>query len=325
LKWGGANVTWARTLVDDGKQDLLGAVLTRDGHIAAVGATETGPDAFSLDNPMVLKLDVDGNLLWAKSLPMIQRGGEFAAVAEDGDGTLFMAGKAGRTTSTGAALVARIGGDGSDPRTAFLLQDEAWDQELEDVQGDAYVDTSAGASSWDGFADIAPVTGGFVVVGHTGLPDNPYEDDGHAAWAAKIDGRLGTEWYTVFDGGEAEAFESVAADEEGLLVSGWSDSFDAIGDERHLWVSRLSFEGKLDMLPSAGVTSRYLEPGVRNGSDDPSVTPTGVSSMDAPLTVADATLAEATAIADLLVDPSLLCVTRLSGSGRDGAADDCGP
>lgn len=325
VEWGGTNVAWARTLIDDGKQDLLGAVLTRDGHIAAVGATETGPDAFSLDNPMVLELDPDGNLLWAKSLPMIQRGGELAAVAEAEDGTLFMVGKAGRTASTGAALVARIGGDGSDPRTAFLFQDEEWERELEAVQGDPYVETSAGASAWDGFADIAPVQGGFVVVGHTGLPENPYEEDGHAAWAAKIDARLGTEWYTVFDGVDAEAFESVVADSEGLLVSGWSDSFDAIGDERHLWVSRLSFEGKMDLLASSGVTSRYLEPGVRSGTDDPSVTPTGAASMDAPLAVADATLAEATTIVDLLVDPSRLCVTRLSGSGRDGTADDCGP
>ncbi|MGH0033935.1 MAG: hypothetical protein ACQGVK_02790 [Myxococcota bacterium] len=325
VEWGGASLAWARTLVDDGVQDLAGAVLTRDGDIAVVGRTETGPDVFSLDNPLVLKLDADGHLQWAKSLPMIQRGGRFGAVAEAEDGTLFMVGEAPRSTHTGAALVARIASDGDDPLVAFHFQDEEWELELEAEQGDAYTDTAAGHTSWDRFLDIAPVTGGFVVVGHTGLPDNPYEDDGHAAWALKINGRLGTEWFTVFDGVDAEQFDGIAVDDEGMLVSGWSDSFDALGDERHLWVSRFGFSGRFDDLDPYAVTSRYIETGTRDGSNDPDVTPVGVPSMDAPLVVEDATLADALEIASLLDTPSRLCVTRLTESGHDSTADDCGP
>ncbi|MDJ0866229.1 MAG: hypothetical protein QNK03_08990 [Myxococcota bacterium] len=311
-------LVWARTIIDEGVQELRGVVVKQDGSLAMVGKTKTGPDPFTFDNPLVLAMSEAGDLEWAKSLPMVQRGGVFNRVVEGPDGVLLMAGAAPRIVGrTGAALLGRIAADGSDPRHALMIQDEAWETLLD---YEPFEDTQGGDTAYDEWFDIAPAPGGFVVVGRSGLGNDS------AAWAAKVNANLGTEWFTTFDGAAADRLDGVARSGDGLLVSGASDSFPTPTEPdgtNTLWVMKLPFAGSTAFRPEVGAVSRYLAAGIRWSSVDAGVVRTDTVSMDAPLLVAAAPLAESHPIDDLLDEPSRLCVHLLTETGRASALDVC--
>ncbi len=310
---------WARTYGESGGQSFYDAIVASDGSIVAVGRTETGPDVFSEDNPLVAKLSAsDGSVLWAKSLPLITRGGKFNTVAEAPDGTLFAGGAAPRDIRrTGAALVARIDPDGENAHHAMISQDEVWETL---IPAAGFVDTEGGDTAYDEIFDLVPTPGGFFFVGRTGLGADT------AAWVGKINERLGVEWFRTFDGTEADALDSVTPADGGLLVSGYSTSLgrQLPDDDSQVWLMKLSYEGSADLLPTSGLESRYLAPGVRASSGDDAVVPQGIVSMPAPLIEVDALPDSSLALTpDLLTTTTGICLTRLSQPGRDSDLDDC--
>ncbi len=307
-------LVWARTFSEPGAHEFYGVTATSDGRFVMVGQTETGPDPFSINNPLVVSMTGAGELLWAKSLPMASRIGRWNEVVEGPEGVLLLAGEALRSIrQSGAALAGRIASDGSDARHALLFEDEAWEALLD---FGTTADTAGGETAYDAFTDIVPVAGGYVVAGKTGLGVET------AAWAARLNANLGTEWFTTFDGDGLDFFDAAAASADGILLSGRSDSLPAPEIPGRLWVAKLPFTGAMRFLPETGITIRYVEPGVRWSSADDRIV-LSEASVDAPFTVAAATLAESEPIDDLLVEPSRLCVTRLTETGRDSDLDAC--
>lgn len=313
------DLVWAKHYSDSGLQGFLDVSVTSDGNIVFAGTTEKGVDATSENNGLVLKTDANGEPIWAKSFPLIFRGGNFNAVAEGQDGVLFMVGEAGGPlNSSGAAMVASIDSDGNNAHHAFLFQDETWEQTLDFK---TYTDTAGGDTPYDEFFDIKAVSGGMIIVGTTGLiPEQ-------AAWVIEINSRLGTEWFLTIDGAEAELLDSISVTEDGVFVSGWSESFanfQAINsDERHIWLSKLPFEGKITLLEETQISSRFLEPGIRNPSNDTTLVPGGIVTIDAPLVVTDALVNSVTSIPDLLASPANICATLLTESGHVSTLDSC--
>jgi hypothetical protein len=287
----------------------------------AAGETETGPTVFSENNPLFLSLDAaDGTVIWARSLPILSRGVRFNTLAEAPDGTLFAAGGGLRSVSdTGAAFVARIDPDGENAHHALIMEDELWDSL---IPAATYEDTDGGDTAYDEIFDLLPVSGGFIFAGSTGLKP------GSAGWVGKINHQLGVEWLRSFDGDDADTLDGIAATPGGYLASGFSESLmsNLPEDDTQVWVMKVAYDGGADLLPESGLHSRYGAPGIRASSGDDSIVPDGIVAMDAPLIVTDALPNSTTApIVDLLTTPTDLCVTRLSGSGRESELDGCEP
>ena len=314
-------LVWARTYVDARAQDLAGVVALANGDFAAVGSTQwpVGNGIVKSSTPLIIRIDGDdGSLLWAKALPT-ERGDHLNAVAEAPDGALVAVGGGLRIIwETGNALVARIGGDGSDARHGLLIQDEGWEALLD--FGAPFVDTEGGDTAWDELFDIAPAPGGFVITGKTGLGAD------EAPWAAKLNDELSVEWFTTFDGPDSDVLEAVVATPDGFFASGRTKSLQSVGQGvggRWAWAMKLPFEGMLRPAPATAITSRYLEPGLRWTSGDPAIVPDGVVSADAPLAVADADVVAITAESNLFMTAQPICVVRLTESGRQSTLDGC--
>jgi hypothetical protein len=311
-------LAWQRIYVGDRGQQFLAGTATRDGGVAAVGY-DHWEYVGNRTVPLFAKLDAaTGDVVWAKRLPMTRLAG-LSGVTEASDGTLFGVGNAqGIISSTGASVVARIGPDGSDARHALVFQDEEWEALLD---YEVWANTAGGDSAYDGYYEIAPSGDGFVVVGQTGLGADS------AARVAKLNANLGVVWMTTFDGIGADVLSGVAPLEDGLLVSGYSDSLPEPdgpnSGENQLWVMKLPFTGSLELLPEAGMTTRYLVPGVRWSSADAGVNPLAEPSIDAAFAIEQALTVSAGPNTGLLVAPSDYCVELLTGTGSVSALDAC--
>jgi len=314
------NLLWARMYLDARRQDLLGVATLANGDFAAVGYTHwpVGTGIVYTPTPLILRLDGDdGSLLWAKALPT-ERSDHLNAVAEAPDGTLVAVGGGLRIIwETGNALVARIDADGGDARHGLLTQDEAWESLLD---FESFVDTQGGDTPYDELFDIAPAPGGFVVTGKTSLADD------QAPWAAKVNTELSVEWFTTFDGTDADVLDAVVPTPDGFLASGSSESLDGVGQSasgRWAWALKLPFEGMVRLAPETAITSRYLEPGLRGSSSDPAIVPDGVISADAPLAAPAADVVSISAETNVFTTPQEICVRRLTESGRQSTLDGC--
>ncbi|RIL04008.1 MAG: hypothetical protein DCC71_14370 [Proteobacteria bacterium] len=318
-------LAWSRIYVGERGQRFDAAVGTRDGHVVAVGSDHWSYVG-NRSIPLLVKLDpATGDVAWWKGLPMT-RIASLHGVAEADDGTLYAVGNAqGVIYSTGAAIVARIAPDGSDARHALLFQDEDWETLQDDgwngvLDFEPWVDTAGGDTAYDTLFDIAPSGGGFVVVGNTGL------GTATAARAAKLNANLGVEWITTFDGASTDGLHGVAAMDDALLVSGHSASLpeaDGGSGENQLWVMKLPFTGALELLPAAGVTVRFVSPGVRYASADPGVNPLADAAIDGAWTEEAAVLVSSGPNPALLTTTSTYCAELLTATGHTTTTDAC--
>lgn len=312
------DVAWAKVYEQEDVQYFHGATLLRDGAIAVAG--EAYVNLFGNRRmPLVAKLDAaTGDVVWSRGLPTL-RFGRANAVAEDDDGTLYVAGAAGRTvTQTGAALLAAIDADGGSARHGLLLQDFYWEYHLD---FEDFVATTGGDTAYDELFDIEPQGDGFVVVGRSGL------GTATGAWAAKVNRKLGPEWFRTWDGGSTDALTGVDVADDGIFVSGYSASLPEPDGpntgENQLWVMKLPFEGAVEMRPNAGVTTRYVQPGVRFSSADPAITldDDGVSELS--LAAVNALVTNNATDPNFSRAAANQCVERLTRSGRPSALDAC--
>jgi hypothetical protein len=311
-------VAWAKVYEADAYQEFRAATLLRDGDIAAAGASFVS----LLGNrqmPLIAKLDAaTGDVEWARGLPMLRYAG-LNAVAEAPDGTIVAAGTAGRIIwQTGAALLAAIDADGENARHGLLMQDAYWEYHLD---FEDWVPTSGGNTAYDEFFDLAPQGDGFVAVGRSGL------GTATDAWVAKINTKLGVEWFRVWDGASTDALTGVSVANDGIFVSGWSGSLPEPDGpntgENQLWVMKLPFTGAVELRENAAVTTRYIQPGVRYSSIDPAITVDDDAASDFPLTWIDAVVTDRVPNATLVTAAANQCVERLTRSGHPSTLDGC--
>ena len=318
-------LAWSRIYVGERAQGFSGVTATRDGNVAAVGTDHwnyVGPRQV----PLIARIDAaTGSLLWAKKLTMT-RYAYMSRITETEDGTLWAAGGAqGIITSTGAALVVRIGADGSDVRHAMFFEDEDWEAAVDSAWNGSldfasWVDTAGGDTAYDIFLDIAPHGDGVVVAGVTGLGAST------AARAAKVTAKLGVEWMSVLDVAKGDSLTTLAMSDTALLVSGVSASLPQAGTgvaDNQIWVTKLPVTGSVTLLPPAAMTVRYSAPGIRASSTDAKVVPVSDTAIDATLTLEDPLLLSGGANPGLLMAGSARCVRRLTETGTAPQAGAC--
>jgi len=315
------DVLWSKTYDLPDTQAFNAVVHTSDGHWAVAGRGDLTVNGANLTQPLLAKIDKDdGHLLWSQILPL-QRLAVLHGITEGPDKHLYAVGNAQRSVSkSGAAIIAKVSLQGGIVLHALIQQDSQWEGLLDYEE---FIPTYGGDSAYDTFFDIVPVKGGFVISGFSGLDPNS------AAWVAKVNYRLGVDWFNVYDGPEAERFNAVAATDDGILVSGWSNSLTTVGpDTEHnwLWAMKLPFEGGIDLLEEMGITSRYLQPGVRDTTFDPAVVPDyALVANFTPyaMNTADGVVNSAAEVTNLMDTPSQLCVTKLTASGHVSPLDAC--
>jgi hypothetical protein len=324
---GDGNIVWANTYDSTRTQIFEAVQVARDGRIAVAGRwdgyTDSSIGSVLKANGLIAKLDAaTGEPVWAKHMTTtLYRNSHFYGLAEAADGTLYAVGNMGGiVTQEAGASIARIGPDGSDPRHALLAHDQHWEGLLD---FEPYTDDPIGYFDvYDTLYAIVPMADGFAVAGRTKLATGP---KGEGAWAAKVNANLGVEWISTLDGPLNDSFDALAYTEDGLLLSGWSSSLAGVGQpvsDSKLWVAKLPHSGRLALLPAVQVSSRYIEPGVRDSGNDPRVANPGVV-VDAEVTVEPITIRSTSSITSLLTTPSRLCVTQLTGTGRLSTLDAC--
>ena len=288
---------------------------TNDGGLVVVGDRSVdGASGFpDRREPLVMKLDSAGEVVWAKHAIQI-RSGHFTAVAEALDGQLFASGNYFRRhNETGSLEAAVLNPDGSDGRWALFFQDVLWEQLLGDLGGFSDGD---GETTQDFGLGIQPVTGGAVIVGRKGA-ESSTESQG---WALKVTPQLGLDWFTAIDHPVgSESLQGIVAADEGLYVSGTTQYTNQTDGERMLLL-KLPHEGLLDVEPEWGFTTAYLEPAVR----DPSLAPDiGGGFKDVPATSRNLTGVDNGSITNVIATPPGLCFHKMTKTGRASLLDAC--
>jgi hypothetical protein len=312
-------VAWAKTYNGAAPEEanqtqaFNGVTMARDGRIVAVGQYSTH-DPLNASRGWIARIDAsDGSIVWVKRI-VTDRTAKLNAVTEMVDGTLIAVGNGqGGPYSTGAAWLARVNADGGDIRSAYLIEDDYWETNL---NFESPGNTQGGNTAYDELYDIVPMIDGFAVAGKTGLATGTV-----AAWLAKFNTNLGVEWFTTVDGTSNDVLDSIAYTPDGLLATGWTGSVptpNTFGDQ--LLVMKTSHAGLNIMKAGTGLTTRFAEPGVR-GALDSLVTP--LATVTPNVAVNAVTVRSTAALADLIGTSNRLCATRLTSTGRDSTADVC--
>jgi len=313
---GDGSVLWAK-IYDDVKDMLKfkAVTVTRDGHFVVAGVTGAGPepDGANVNNPFVMKIDADGVVQWAKTVPLDNRGAEFLGVTEGHDGRYYMAGGGGATVrETGSLLVARIDSDGSDARHAILLHDSAWEIDLDNawrdkLEYDNWILPDSLYGAYDQAYDVTAVSDGIVVAGRSAAGANA------TAWVIKLNDNLGVQWHAFFDGDGNDGLYSIANTGDGLLLAGTSSALLSEGDVHYpsLLTMKMPYEGHITLPDGSSLLSRYAEPGILDSSSHPDIV-IGLTSGDITLIVQDAIVEQTDDIADLLHDDDAMCVQLLT-------------
>lgn len=309
------NVVWARLYEGDAAQELHGVTITHDGGVVAVGWT--GPPVAGSNSALAVRLDgTDGALQWARELESVARGGTLEDVVEGLDGALYAVGAASRDINrTGAAYVARVEADGAHATAALLLHDLDAEGELDFETTPAVQSSDTPNDTWTG---ITMVGDGVAIAGRAGVGDIG------TAWLARLTPELGVAWFQVLDGPLGDAFASISATDEALIVGGMSRSAVPDHDDEHVLVGKVPFEGPITLHPRYGhLTTRFLASGARDGSA-PALVSDGALLDDVDLTTTDLVLDSSTDATDtLLATPIAECVFLLTPTGHPTTTDPC--
>jgi len=249
------NLTWAKTYGGTGEEMAWSIIQTSDGGYAVAGATSSF--GAGQDEPIILKLDPSGNLIWARTYG--GTGGDyFWSIIQTGDGGFAAA---GFTTSFGAgssdALLVRLdqsgntiwaktyGGTNYDriepviqtPDGGFVVAGwtESFGAGSEDAliirlnaDGDMVWARTLGGASDDWLRSIVQTTdGGFAFAGTTmsfGIGQEDY-------FVGKLDDAGNLVWARTFGGTDYDIGFSVTQTlDRGLAVAGFSASFGGVED-----------------------------------------------------------------------------------------------
>jgi hypothetical protein len=86
---------------------------------------------------------------------------------------------------------------------------------------------------------------------------------------------------------------------------------------------KLPFTGSLQLLPAAGMTTRFVAPGVRHSSADLGVNPLGDAAIDGVWTDEAAVLVSSGPNPGLLTTTATYCAELLTATGRTTTTDAC--
>jgi|GEM_PF-1232544 len=265
-------VLWAKYYALPGDDEVWGATLTRDGHLALCGTTTADvaappygtPDTSgnfgknNSPNGLLMKVSsADGSLLWATAF-VSGRGITIASMTEGADGSLFVAGRIHLivTDPFPAIFVGKFKSDGTLVDHVTIGDDPDWTDEL----------PTGGTSPYDLATRLRWTPEGLVACGSTG------GGVGRSGWVLGLTDELGVKFYSVFDGGNGDWFNDIADAGDGLAVIG-NATVDTvrfgIGSQTAATVPllmKLPWEGILRFHEDSGLRSLFLQPRVYHSS-----------------------------------------------------------
>lgn len=312
-----AGLVWAKSYALEGNAYIMSLHAARGGGFFLVGQTDEDlmlcgqpnwpPCLKASNNGLLLKLDEDGNVIWATACSTTI----LNDVVETPSGELLAVGgalpspydpyhsvSAHKFDSSGAVLWAttyavdlpRTGGTGGGS-----------------TQGDSLVDEAR---------CVALTADGFILGGHTGAGTNT------AAWLIRIADNGEPFWQTLWDGPNYDVALQLLDRGDSYAMLGISASFlTQFGSSgvNTPWLSMLPHSGHLDFKPSANVTTDYRYPAV-DGFSGESVANTQISAASRSVTPLVQTLSVATqamtvTVSDYWSPPTELAQTAFAPEG----------
>ncbi len=219
------NLTWARTYGGTGEEMAWSVIQTSDGGYAIAGATTSF--GAGQDEPIILKLDADGNLTWARTYGG-GGSGYFWSVIQTADGGFAAAGFISFGAELPNALIVRL-----------------------DQSGNTLWARTYGGALYDRVEPVIQTSdGGFAVVGWTYSFGAGSED----ALVMKLNANGDLEWARAFGGPESDLVRSIVQTPDGgFALAGLTTSFGA-GQEDYL-ILKLDETGNLTWARTFGGTN----------------------------------------------------------------------
>ncbi|MEM2046463.1 MAG: hypothetical protein QXZ06_01130 [Candidatus Jordarchaeales archaeon] len=252
------NVIWQKGYGGESKDYAWGVAVDSQGNIIVAGGTESfgagGSDVW------VLKLDPNGEPIWQKTYGGVND--DYASgVTVDAQGSIIVA---GGTNSSGAGgwnvWVLKLNSSG----------DTIWQKTYGEAETDVAYDVTVNAQ------------GNIIVSGYT-YSFGAKEKD---IWVLKLDPNGEPIWQKTYGGAYEDCAMGVAADNEGIIVAGFTSSFGA--GLRDLWVLRISSNGE--------IYNSISEFTIKNTSVAPTTTAASPSPTNAAILSTNANLSDTQAI-----------------------------
>ncbi len=268
-KKGELNIAWEKPFGGDENDIALDVTTTKDGGYVVVGESRSFGEGKT--DVVAIKLSKDGDIVWQKDFGGKQRD-EPRAVAESGDGSLFIAGVTKSFTERGDANFYVIktdakgnqlwqklyGGESKDEAYALLaLKDggvlvagstksfgsgsyDGYVLRL-DANGKVLWDKTYGGKRAEHIYDIAASgDGGFFLVGSTESSGQGEAD----SYLVKIDANGNEQWFETFGESKSDAFHTVVATADGgCYAAGKTRSYDS--KKTDLDIFRLNKNGRV--------------------------------------------------------------------------------
>jgi len=205
------NQLWDKTIGGNDADHLYDIVVGNDNALYAVGETELPSQPFVvgvLYDAMIVKIDMNGNVLWNKS---INDGGsprhnKFDGIAVDSENNAYAVSSASR--SSGDIT------DGNNGENDALIMKF-------DSGGNKLWDRTIGGSNHDSFKQVVTDRNGEVyAVGYTDSSDYDITDKtngGHDALLVKLNSDGNLLWNKTIGGGGSDEFESIISDKNGSI------------------------------------------------------------------------------------------------------------
>ncbi len=233
------NLEWTKTFGGSYGDEGQGVQQTNDGGYIVAG--NTGSFGMGMFDVLVLKLNSQGNLDWAKTF-----GGsyydEVYSIQQTNDGGYILA---GNTSSFGAGS-----------RDVLVLK-------LLNSQGNVDWAKTIGWSGWDVARSIRQTSdGGYIVAGWT----NSFGAGGYDVLVLKLSSQGNLDWAKTFGGSSSELGYSVQqTNDGGYILAGYTNSF-GVGDYDFL-VFKLNSQGNLDWAKTFGGSGTDLGFSVQQTND----------------------------------------------------------
>jgi hypothetical protein len=220
------NKMWDRTFGGDANDACNSVQQTQDGGYIIAG-TIWPSDSGDVSDVWLIKTDVDGNKVWAKTF-----GGATMAdgksVQQTRDGGYVVAGVAGQ--HEGDVWLIRTDADGN----------KVWDKTL------------GGARGEEGNSVQQTQDGGYIITGYT----ESFGAGGYDVWLIKTDANGDTVWTRSYGGTEDDVGYSVQQTQDGgYIITGYTASFGAGGWDLCLIKTDANGETDGDFVPSAPETT----------------------------------------------------------------------
>ncbi|WP_010476896.1 protein kinase domain-containing protein [Thermococcus zilligii] len=216
----GASNYWAKSYGGQSDDFINDVKVLPDGGIIAVGSTASF--GAGEKDVLVMKLNPDGSLAWAKTYGGIDYD-EASAVALADNGDIIVA---GHTSSFGAGY------------------EDVWVLRLDKNGNIKWQKTYGGISSDRASAVALADNGDIIVAGYT----ESFGASGHYFWVLRLDANGNIKWQKTYGGSWARAV--ALADNEDIIVAGYTWSFGAGGGD--VWVLRLDENGNVKWQKTYG-------------------------------------------------------------------------